>query len=180
MACSKWEDFGLLYCSKELDSKDASEFEVHLKTCSECRTEQELYVREKGIFFTENILGETPSSKVDEEIKRVCKDARKRYTGFSFVPLILKRSAISVTFFAIGFVVVSYFIFNMDRFGSQKSIVSIQAKKTNSVQNLVTDQTLSASVQQPIDSNKDTAAYINTQGNLDLRGVLPVVDVKDK
>ncbi|MFW6245016.1 MAG: anti-sigma factor family protein, partial [Fibrobacterota bacterium] len=65
MACSKFEESGLLYCSDELDEHDIRRFEEHLEKCEECRLEVEAYKRESASFYTVDMLGENPSEAVD-------------------------------------------------------------------------------------------------------------------
>jgi len=181
MACSKWEEIGLLYCSNELDAKDAGEFEEHLKSCDECRQEKEAYIHEREMFFTADILGEVPSTAIDDEIRRVCKDGKKRYTSVGFFPMIFKKGVFSATFFALGFVVVSYFVYNAQKTGSAGSAVSgIEVKKTDSLLPESPEKVAAAARSTPSDSNSDSVIFPKTQGTLDMKGVVPVVDTKDK
>ncbi len=175
MACSEWEVTGLLYSSKELDVDQAKQFEEHLGICPECKNEYELYQKEREQFFNLQNLQELPSKKVDEEILRVCSSSRKHVTSFGLFPSFLKKTAFSVTFFVVGFVVVGYFAMNLDNNSKQNIVVekndvsqSLQAAKEESKDSLINDST------------NDTNLYFSkTRGSLESKGVFPV-DLKSK
>lgn len=173
MACSEWEVTGLLYSSKELDVDQEKQFEEHLCICSECKNEFELYQKERARFFNLQNLQELPSKKIDDEILRVCSNSRKQVTSFGLLPSFLKKTAFSVTFFVVGFVVVGYFAMNLSsskqNFVMEKNEIpqSMQAKAGGS-DSLVTDST------------NDTNLYFSkTRGSLEEKGVFPV-DLKSK
>ncbi|HLV30858.1 MAG TPA: zf-HC2 domain-containing protein, partial [Chitinispirillaceae bacterium] len=109
MACSNLEETVLLYSSGELSEKEEKSFEEHMSMCDECRKEFDSYRTEQEKFFTYDVLGEAPSKDVDKEILRVCSDARKKVTGLGIMPVFLKKTIYSLTFFVVGFVVVGYF-----------------------------------------------------------------------
>ena len=177
MACSKWEETGLLYSSNELDDVDARQFQDHLCSCSECKAEYELYKKECSLFYNIQILSETPSEKVDKEILRVCSNPRKQVTSFGILSVFLKKTAVSVTFFVVGFLVIGYFAMN---------IQNVQKAKQNIVADKINDSTAQVPLQYaqnvvdsastPQDSNQ---YFSKTRGNLNLNGVYPI-DLKSK
>jgi len=169
MACNKWEETGLLYCSSELSEQDVKLYEAHLGECPECKDEFTQYKTERSLYFTSAILEECPSEKVDNEIKRVCA-AKKQYTGIGFFPGFLKKSIFSVSFFILGFAVVGYFIFNIQNANNQNVAVK-QSKPAVEVKTLAQKDS-AASLK---DSLKDSAVYFSkNRGNLQVNGVFPV------
>ena len=182
MACSKWEETGLLYSSSELNELEAKQYEEHLDFCPACKQEYETYQRERNLLFTEEVLGEAPSRKTDEEILRVCSSASKQYTHTGFLPLFLKRTVFSVTFFVVGFVVVGYFAMNMENHSGHKKLASEEVIDHSPLDHSVAGATAlpqeADSVR--VDSISDTNLYYSkTRGNLDMKGVFPV-DLKNK
>ncbi len=175
MACSEWEVTGLLYSSKELDVEQTRLFEEHLKVCSECKEQMELYEFEKTRFFNLANLQELPSKKVDEEILRVCSNPTKQFTSLGVLPSFLKKFAFSMTFFIVGFIVVGYFAMNIQNnaknsvaIEKNESTTPLQAVKTSDQDSLISD------------SANDTGLYFSkTRGSLDSKGVFPV-DLKNK
>jgi predicted anti-sigma-YlaC factor YlaD len=182
MGCTKWEESGLLYCSSELDEAETKNFEEHLGTCEECRDEYETYQKEKQMFFTADILSETPSKKVDDEILRVCASGQKVYTNTGFFTPFLKKTLFSVTFFIMGFVVVSYFTINMENADRKKQSLALERTALDSSTMASSTQVTSGAVNDS--SKKDSANdsnlyYSKTRGNLGTNGVFPV-DLKAK
>jgi len=179
MACSKWEETGLLYSSNELDELEKKAYEEHLAGCEECRSEYESYRKEQTSFFTPEILGETPSEKVDAEIKRVCSTPKKQFTSIGFFP-VFKKTVFSVTFFVVGFIVVGYFSLNIENSrGIQKVVVEEKPDSSPSRSpEIVAEKKNPDSLQH--DSLNDSDVYFSkTRGNLQIKGVYPV-DLKDK
>jgi hypothetical protein len=173
MACDKWEEIGLLYCSNELDQQDAKLYDTHLNACTECKSEFDEYQKERS-FFTSEFLGETPSKKVDDEIFRVC-TAKKQFTSIGIFPSLLKKSSFSVSFFLLGFIVVGYFVFNMENANRQKHNLALDPLKHDSLVLAQQENTSSTSKTISKDSIKDSAVYFSrTRGNLNTNGVYPV------
>jgi len=171
MACNKWEEIGLLYCSRELNTEDDKLFEHHLEECSECKCEYEQYTNEKKTVFTLSILGETPPKHIDDEIVRVCSTAKKQYTGVGFFSGFVKKTVYSMSFFLLGFVVVGYFIFNAQNANVKSTQYSMQPLNNASAQVLAKQE--SATLEK--DSIKDSAVYFSrNRGNLQTNGVYPV------
>jgi len=183
MECYKWEEHGLLYSSGELDQKLSREFEEHLKECEECRKELYFYREEKNLFFTADILGVAPSPAIDAEILRVCSDIRRKGTGFTLMPVFLRKALMPVALFALAFVSVGYIMLNMENAHQMKSAAIknttpsihdqtkqpvIQSAAMNTVPDSLTD-----SVKNP------KANFAKSRGNLDGQGVIPV-DLKNK
>ena len=105
MACNMWEEMGLLFSSGELNEQEQQVFTEHMQQCPECAGEWETYQKEKKRFFTIEVLGEAPSSACDAEILRVCSSSRRRAESLRLFPLFLKKSAISLALFFIGFTI---------------------------------------------------------------------------
>ncbi len=169
MACSKWEEIGLLYCSCELDKQEVTQYEAHLKDCSECNSEFHQYQKEKSSLFTSEILGENTSREIDDEIIRVC-TAKKQYTSIGTFPSIVKKSVFSASFFLLGFVVVGYFTFNIKNANIQKQRFASEAPAFNSPALAQKESTATK-----LDSIQDSAVYFSrTRGNLGTNGVYPV------
>jgi hypothetical protein len=170
MACSKWEEIGLLYCSRELDEQEAKLYDVHLANCSECNLEFTQYQNDKKSFFTPEILGEITSKEVDEEIIRVC-TAKKQYTSIGIFPALIKKSIYSVSFFLLGFTVVGYFVYNVENANNQKKNLALDNPSSITTPVLAEQESTSSFK----DSIKDSAVYFSrTRGNLETRGVFPV------
>jgi len=173
MECRKWEDFGLLYSAQELQEQEKREYEEHLKECEECRKELYYYRREHERFFTTEMLGETPSPKVDAEILRVCADPRVRMTtSFLFAPL-FRKALLPAAVFLIGFVSVGYLMLNMQNAGQ---IRAMAAKNQAATVAIKTEKVPKA------DSLKDSlhgtdVNYARNRGNLNDKGVM-TVDLK--
>ncbi len=175
MACSEWEVTGLLYSSKELDVDQARLYQEHLNVCAECKEQSELYEKERTHLFKLTNLQEIPSRKVDEEILRVCSNSRKQLTTLGLLPSFLKKTAFSVTFFAVGFAVVGYFAMNLQN--SAKNAVVIERNEISEPL-----QSVKSSGQDSLinDSANDTGLYFSkTRGSLESKGVFPV-DLKNK
>ena len=169
MECSKWEEIGLLYCSRELNEQDAKQYEVHLENCSECSLELDQYQNDKKTFFTPEILGEITSKEIDEEIIRVC-TAKKQYTSIGVFPALVKKSIFSVSFFLLGFAVVGYFVFNIENAKNQTNISA--SDPSSIITPVLAERESDLAIK---DSIKDSAVYFSrTRGNLDAKGVFPV------
>ena len=122
--CTKWEDFGLLYTSGELEN---SLYDEHLKNCSYCLNEFDRYKKEQKQFFRVDILGEAPSVEIDNEILRVCSRHKIKILSFSLVRKILVPAAI----FIIGLVSAGYLVINME---NAKQIKNHQIVKNDSLE----------------------------------------------
>ncbi|MDR2578309.1 MAG: zf-HC2 domain-containing protein [Chitinispirillales bacterium] len=93
MACNKFEEQGLLYLSGELGKSDAAEYESHLSACEECRLETESYKRESALFYTADVLGETPSPAADAAILRAGENFKKARTPVFMPMMFIKKYA---------------------------------------------------------------------------------------
>lgn len=182
MGCIKWEESGLLFSSSELGETEAKNFEEHLCSCEECRDEFQAYQKERQMFFSGDILSETPSKRVDDEILRVCASARKMYTNTGFFTPFLKKTLFSVTFFIMGFVVVSYFTINMENADRKKQSLALQRTAIDSASMASSTQVAGGAIHDSLkkDSIRDSNLYYSkTRGNLGTNGVFPV-DLKDR
>jgi hypothetical protein len=173
MECRKWEEFGLLYSADELGTPARHDFEDHLKECEDCRKELFCYCGERERFFTPEILGESPSAKVDAEILRVCSDPRPKIRSATPILLsaFLRKALVPVMLFVIGFISVGYIMMNMEN--------ARQTYRTTAA--AVQQQTLPAQTrvaQKMADSAKESDVnYARTRGDLNDKGVF-TVDLK--
>jgi hypothetical protein len=126
------------------------------------------------------MLGVSTSEAVDKEIKRVCENGKKQYTNTGFFSVFAKRSIISTSFFLIGFVVVGYFMLNIQqakvaRSSNTQSIVPSNSSlnsSTNVAEILKSDSELTDSMS---GTSKDTnRSFAKNRGNLGASGVIPV------
>jgi hypothetical protein len=182
MACSKWEETGLLYTSDELTTQEKESFTLHLVECGECRNEYETYRCEQATLFSNDVLGATPSAACDAEILRVCSDGRKRITSVGGVSVFLKRSVISLALFVASFTVVGYLAFNAHESGLHGAGDGIV--KSNTDQTIKHNEVGIAPQVRQNDSladstGKNSVNFANQRGNLDLNGVFPV-DLQNK
>ncbi len=182
MACSIWEEMGLLYSSGELNVQERQTFLEHVRGCTECTQELDMYQREREHLFSIDVLGEMPSAACDAEILRVCSDGRKRITSLNTLPLFFKKAAISLTLLLIGFIGISYITIRMDSSDQQKTAAGIVKEVQKN--SLPPTETTEAAVTNRSDSITDSAKqksvnFANTRGNLDLNGVYPV-DLQNK
>ncbi|MBN1306620.1 MAG: hypothetical protein JXA18_01790 [Chitinispirillaceae bacterium] len=182
MTCNLWEEKGLLYSSGELNRQEEETFAAHIRQCSECAREWERYRHEREHLFSIEILGENPSAACDAEILRVCSKGTRRSTTISTFSLFLKKSAISLTLFVIGFTVVGYLVFRADLLEERKTDVGMEkeaedpTRSTTAVTEAAMDKqhdTLADSV------HHDSINFANRRGNLELKGVYPV-DLQNK
>lgn len=182
MVCSIWEEIGLLYSSGELSEEEMASFTEHLGQCEECAGEVKRYQDEKRRFFTEEILGASPSEACNAEILRVCSDARKRVAGGNMFSLFIRKSAVSLALFLLGFTVVGYIAFQIDT-SRQDSVSDIQKRDENSQlvsQEAAEDGSVKEAVDSSADStNENSVNFAKTRGDLNHKGVVPV-DLKDK
>lgn len=172
--CSKWEEFGLLYDSGELNELDNAEFETHLKSCKECETEHNAYLNDKNNLFTPQILGEVPSDSVSSEIKRVCISAEKQHTITPVFSLVAKKAAVSMLLLIIGFASVTYIRINNDQAQSIRARIVEKQDTIDAAQNATTalsdtDSALFDSLKKDPDVN-----FSKARGNMNLKGVIPV------
>ena len=182
MACSKWEEAGLLYTSNELDELETKSFEAHLNLCGECKKEYNSYQKERSTYFTAEFLGESPSQKTDAEILRVCSSARPKHFTSSFFPLFLKKTAYSVTFFVLGFIVVGYFTMVIENPGRNNKKIALEKRLDSLSQpsSMIADGIDQNNDSLQFDSLNDTNNYFSkSRGNLEVNGVYPV-DLNDK
>ncbi|MBN1575134.1 MAG: hypothetical protein JW913_01180 [Chitinispirillaceae bacterium] len=182
MACNLWEEMGLLYSSGELNEQEGETFAAHIRQCSECTYEWETYQHEREHLFSIDILGDTPSATCDAEILRVCSEGRQRVTHLSIISLFLKKSAISLALFLIGFTVVGYLVFRADLSEEPKTAAGT-GKETETPAQPATPVTEAAMNKQHdilADSiQHDSVNFANRRGNIDLKGVYPV-DLQNK
>ena len=181
MECNKWEEYGLLFVSGELEENEHQSFGQHLQECAFCAQEEQVYRMEKKRFYTAEILGDTPSAACDAEILRVCSDGRRKVTGMAPMPLFIRKSAVAVMLFALGFIGVGYITLKT---GIANRSVPNVAKETSIVQEEPVAEASLSGEAAVIDSSSDSASekgvnFSKTRGNLDLHGVYPV-DLQNK
>ena len=93
MACTKWDEYGLLHCSGELSKQDEEMFSAHLQSCGDCSREQKQYTRERASLFTPDLLEETPSQNVSDAILRAGSQ-KPRFAGSLFQFFLANRRVI--------------------------------------------------------------------------------------
>ena len=182
MACNMWEEMGLLFSSGELNEQEQQVFTEHMQQCPECAGEWETYQKEKKQFFTIEVLGEAPSSACDAEILRVCSSSRRRAESLRLFPLFLKKSAISLALFFIGFTIVGYLVLKMDSSNPQKTATVTVKESENSTQTTApaTETALDEQFDSVTDSSHEKSVnFAKQRGNLDFKGVYPV-DLQNK
>lgn len=179
MACSNLEETVLLYSSGELSEKEEKSFEEHMSMCDECRKEFDSYRTEQERFFTYDVLGEVPSKDVDKEILRVCSDARKKVSGLGIMPVFLKKTIYSLTFFVVGFVVVGYFAMNTEQSKQSNLNVVLENELFDSTNNSQKKNDNTAIINDSDSLNDTNRFFSKNRGNLDQNGVIPV-DLKNK
>lgn len=177
MACSMWEEVGLLYSSDELNEQDKKSFAEHMQKCSECSSEYEWYLRSRKEFFNDSILCDAPSASCDAEIMRVCGDGRKKYTGFSAIPVFFKKSVVSMVLFIATFTIAGYFAFQMDtskesQMANENTMQPPAQQQGSLAENKTADS--EDSLKDSLDNSK--VNFSKTRGNLNANGVVPVND----
>ena len=182
MECNKWEEYGLLFTSGELDTGERQSFEKHLGECDSCTREYEAYRTDRKRFFTPEILEDAPSSACDAEIIRVCSDGRRKVSGVHSMPLFIRKSVVSVALFVIGFAGVGYITLKTG--SHNKSTVAPLAVDSSVTGESVAAGTGVAGGMAQDDSTADSSSekgvnYSKTRGNLGLNGVYPV-DLQNK
>ena len=115
--------------------------------------------------------------------KSICSQGNKRVAMVPFLSLLVKKSAVSLTLFLIGFTVVGYLAFRRDISSQQQGTASISDEKKTP------DQPSAAAVEAALEERDDSATidssrrnstnFANQRGNLDLKGVYPV-DLQNK
>lgn len=179
MACNDWEELALLYSSDELEESKRVQFESHIAQCEGCKEFLEQYQKERKSLFSIQMLGVTTSETVDKEIKRVCENGKKQYTNAGFFSVFAKRTIISTSFFLIGFVVIGYFMMNINQAkvaGNTDNKTIVPTASLNSSTNVAE---ILQSTQDSADSEsgitKDTnRSFAKNRGNLEASGVIPV------
>jgi len=177
MACNLWEEMGLLYSSDELNEQEGETFTAHIRHCSECAHELETYQHERQKLFSIDVLGEAPSAACDAEILRVCSNGRRQPTNLSIISLFIKKSAIGLALFLMGFTIVGYLVFRADVSDRQKTVIGNQkeVETTAPPATPVTEAALSKQQDTLADSAQhDSVNFANRRGNLDINGAHPV------
>ena len=180
MECNKWEEYGLLFTSGELENDERQSFEQHLKACSVCAQEHDAYRSVQNRFFTPETLEDSPSPACDAEILRVCSDGRRKVSGLHPMPLFIRRSVVSVALFVIGFIGVGYITLKTGAGNNRTGSVPVATDSS------ITSETVAGVTDgaAPNDSAADSSSekgvnYSKTRGNLGLNGVYPV-DLQNK
>lgn len=180
MACNDWEELALLYSSDELEESKRVQFESHIAQCESCKEFLEQYQKERKSLFSIQMLGVSTSEAVDKEIKRVCENGKKQYTNAGFFSVFAKRTIISTSFFLIGFVVIGYFMLNINQAkvagnNDNQSIVPAAASLNSSTNVAEILQSTQDSDDSVSGTTKDTnRSFAKNRGNLEGSGVIPV------
>jgi hypothetical protein len=182
MACNDWEESALLYSSGELDEGTKVQFESHIAQCESCKEFLKQYQKDQESLFSIQMLGETPSERIDREITRVCENGKKQYTNVGFFSVFAKKTVISASFFLIGFFVVGYLMLNLQQSKvaknntlqneTQLSPSPVSKIDVAEISKNTPDSTMKDSaISDPADSNR---FFSKNRGNLEATGVVPV------
>ncbi|HEX2956173.1 MAG TPA: zf-HC2 domain-containing protein [Chitinispirillaceae bacterium] len=178
MACNDWEELSLLYSSGELDDSKKVQFESHIAQCESCKQFLEQYQKDRESLFSIQMLGVSTSETIDKEIKRVCENGKKQYTSTGFFSVFAKKTIISTSFFLIGFVVVGYFMLNVQQAKVSNNTVNQTIGPSNPSSNSsinVAEILKADSVDSSSDVSKDSnRSFAKNRGNLEASGVVPV------
>jgi hypothetical protein len=180
MACTKWEELGLLYTSDELAPQVREQYVRHLEACEECRNELALYQSERDRLYASAILEEQTSTVLDQEIIRVCSGNPKAITSIGlFAALARKPVAVALLFLATGLVTgtyVAYHADNANRVAQQPAatdttVAGMQDSVTPDQSQLVSETPSGDSL--IADSVNDSSPFPRSRQN-DTEGVVPV------
>ncbi|MBD3346965.1 MAG: hypothetical protein GF401_18075 [Chitinivibrionales bacterium] len=184
MECNKWEDEGLLYTSNELDGTQRSEFEKHLSECNFCSQELKSYQKEKREFFSESILGESPSPETDREILRVCSKPPRLKTSFNVFSTVMRKAAISTSLLLMGFLGMGYLVYVMQdtnqdvQFANEKtdesSVRTAESVTTSSEKEVLLADGRDTLLNDSINSDDDSIPFSDRLGDMKREGVSTV------
>ncbi len=146
MECLKWQESGLLVVSGEADARQSEEFNEHLKTCAECKSEADQYALDKNKFFSLDILCEAPPEAIDSKIIAACSQKPVSTFGFNlFSGLWMKRALLSTFFLVFGMGAGVYF--TVHYFSNDTAIAASKGKA---------EQTEQAMQQAPVKASSGT------------------------
>jgi len=188
MECFKFEESGLLYVSGELNAAEAQAYEAHLAECAECRQEVETYKKERETLFTADILGEAPSEAADKEILRVCANPKKKFS-LSIMPLYIRKYAAAPVFLMLLMVAVGGYVryHSMSAESLRTRLISEAELERSAERELERDGYTPqvdygeiAKAAQADSGDTGNGARKKPLGNLELEGVVPVSESKEK
>ncbi|HLV32718.1 MAG TPA: hypothetical protein VKY57_14200, partial [Chitinispirillaceae bacterium] len=100
-------------------------------------------------------------------------------SGLGIMPVFLKKTIYSLTFFVVGFVVVGYFAMNTEQSKQSNLNVVLENELFDSTNNSQ-KQNDNTAIKNDFDSLNDTNRFFSkNRGDLDQNGVIPV-DLKNK
>jgi anti-sigma factor RsiW len=102
MACTKWEELGLLFSSGELSEQEQNLYSAHLAQCESCSSELNRYNKERETLFTPHLLSESPAASLDERILDACARFKKPSISFTLFPLFMRKSVAALLFLSLG------------------------------------------------------------------------------
>lgn len=186
MECNLWEEKGLLYLAGELGESEQQVFKDHLATCEYCRTELQLYQKEKETFFKPEMFEDEPSPAVDREIIRVCSQPIKPALHMPLFPAYVKNVVFALLILAVGFGGGAYFaglkvasdIKTAEQGTNKKDKLAVEKRDSHSASQMVANQHR-GDEESLSDSAESDSARIFKRGNLNAQGVVPV-DLTDE
>lgn len=113
MECTKWVEEGLLLSSNELSSEESKKYREHLKECEVCRTELERYQKQRTAWFTEEVLGEQPSTELDRKVFAACVKTPRPTSTFLPAFVYAKRFSVALLLLFLGVGTGTYFAYNL-------------------------------------------------------------------
>lgn len=187
MECNHWLEKGLLFTSGELDEKEMEQFNIHLTTCSICKSELELYTHERENYFNLSILEETPSSVVDDEILRVCsKLPIPTSTHIGYISF-FKKAFLALLVLVIGFSGGAYFTGLKTKSEIKNAENTIPKEKklanhptNNNKSNVLTTAGAGEGTISSDSLSPDSLQKTINRGNGNMDGILPVITTQQK
>lgn len=172
MECNYWEEKGLLFTSGELNEEEAKAFNDHCRVCETCRTELQLYLREKESVFKPEMFEELPSPAVDKEIMRVCSQPIKPAMISPIFSSFVKNTIYALLIFTVGFGGGAYFIAMKTDSDARNANIARQQEQIVPSPQVVSDQ--QKRVDPAEDSAKSDSASQPFRRGSDVKNIVPV------
>jgi hypothetical protein len=184
MECSKWEQTGLLYAASELADAEKKAYEEHLASCEFCRTESQLYQKEKASLYTEANLGEQCPEFIDKTILQLSTKKKTIATNWGIFFTAFQRQPAAMLFLILG-VCLGFYLMYFNPAKQQSVRATYKATTQQSpASSVTTQQPPTVAVSQKADSAKDSlrdssqVPFSQRRGNISQQGVIPVGDLK--
>ncbi|MBD3241428.1 MAG: hypothetical protein GF331_12640 [Chitinivibrionales bacterium] len=188
MACSKWEQSGLLYVSGELSDTEAREYEQHMDSCQECRSETDTYKSERGRLYSVEMLGASPSPKVDNEILRVCSVPARPVSSIGlFGALVTRPVAAALLFLLIGVGTGTYVAYHADNAqriaeqnkSSQQQLLATDTSRSMPAETVASSNAPAGTSDSSLSDSAGDSTPFPRSPNARSKGVMPV-DLENK